>query len=567
MMLRICFLLLFCVVNVLTDEEYYDPFDMVNPRKIIKDKPDAEGTLHKTETRTSKEASSNELLPTEINEPINMKKEPMCPKVDAGKQIFKNFVQSFLKHFQLKEPTSGSQEYSMVLKLSVDDFKILRKFVKEESKDLHSLYDSNDILIGMIETVSRSHLGTMGQISIWFEDRYGASIDAALKMVAVLLMASVFATLEMKLQMSWRQRFMKLIVLAFIVSIPMTWFELYKAEQIKQQTVAMNDVPADCVKNDSISDNWFGAASHLVKTMFTLKEDKCQKYYEHIMIDPIVKVPPTKAVGVTFVRFFLSPLKDVGAALSTFIKELLIDLPITLYPVAMVMVVVFLFLFLFMIFGYSIKFPFFLSIEPSPYQGITGGTSHQLAIEENTKKLMEQIQTMQQTLQSKEEKFTARMNDFERLQKTAIEYSASINVPDVPYPTIPAGSIPKGAIASNITSSSQYTTQIFQESGDGDTLLVVETSEVKSPIPCSESDFESSVEDTTSKHVVDVPRTANSQSSPSGRSSKLPVSKRGKSGDHLPTPISSAGRTDIAQPQTLTPLSSESISPREVNSS
>ncbi|XP_062611723.1 uncharacterized protein LOC134273546 [Saccostrea cucullata] len=529
----------------------------------MKDKPDVETTV-KTEIKTLKEASSNELLPSEIIEPIKIKEEPVCPKVDAGKQIFKNFVQSFLKHFQLKEPTSGSQEYSMVLKLSADDFKILRKFVTEESKDLHSLYDSNDILTGMIETVSRSHLGTMGQISIWFEDRYGASIDAALKMVAVLLMASVFATLEMKLQMSWRQRFMKLIVLAFIVSIPMTWFELYKAEQIKQQTVAMKDVPAECVKNDSISDNWLGAASHIVTSMFTLKEDKCQKYYEHMMIDPIVKVPPTKAVGVTFVRFFLSPLKDVGAALSTFIRELLIDLPVTLYPVAMIMVVVFLFLFLFMIFGYSIKLPFFLSIEPSPYHGITGSASSQLAIEENTKKLMEQMQTMQQTLQSREEEFKARMNHFERLQKTAIEYSASINVPDAPYPTVPAATVPKAAIGS----SSQYTTQIFQESGDGDTLLVVETTEVKSPIPCSESDIESSMEDTVSKHVVNVPRTTNSQSSPSGRSiSKLPVSTKGKSGDHLPTQISSAGRTDITQPQTLTAFSSESISPHEANSS
>ena len=50
------------------------------------------------------------------------------------------------------------------------------------------------------------------------------------QIVAVLLMASVFATLEMRLQMSWRTRFMKLIVLAFIISIPMTWFELYKVK-------------------------------------------------------------------------------------------------------------------------------------------------------------------------------------------------------------------------------------------------------------------------------------------------------------------------------------------------
>lgn len=69
----------------------------------------------------------------------------------------------------------------MLLQLSVHDFEMLQKFVSEESKDLHTLHESAAILADMIRSVSRSHLGTMGKISIWFEDKYGASIDAALK--------------------------------------------------------------------------------------------------------------------------------------------------------------------------------------------------------------------------------------------------------------------------------------------------------------------------------------------------------------------------------------------------
>lgn len=69
----------------------------------------------------------------------------------------------------------------MLLQLSVHDFEMLQKFVSEESKDLHTLHESAVILTDMIRGVSRSHLGTMGKISIWFEDKYGASIDAALK--------------------------------------------------------------------------------------------------------------------------------------------------------------------------------------------------------------------------------------------------------------------------------------------------------------------------------------------------------------------------------------------------
>lgn len=69
----------------------------------------------------------------------------------------------------------------MLLQLSVHDFEMLQKFVSEESKDLHILHESAAILTDMIRSVSRSHLGTMGKLSIWFEDKYGASIDAALK--------------------------------------------------------------------------------------------------------------------------------------------------------------------------------------------------------------------------------------------------------------------------------------------------------------------------------------------------------------------------------------------------
>lgn len=548
----VCVLLLWCAVCVLMEEDVFiDPHDMLNPRrKILKeeDTPDKEKTpkIDPKLPDIQPSSSVDKNLHSEIeniDKPPDVKQDTRreCLKTDLGKHLLRSYVKSFLEHFELKKPSAGSQEYNMLLRLSVHDFEILQKFVSEESKGLHTLHESADILNAMIRSVSRSHLGTMGKISIWFEDKYGASIDAALKMVAVLLMASVFATLEMKLQMSWRQRFMKLIVLSFIVSIPMTWFELYKAEQIKQETVSMKDAPAECMKNnDSVSENWLNAGLQYITSLVTLKEDKCQKYYEHVMIDPFLKVPPTKAVGVTFVRFFLSPLKDVGASLSSFIRELLIDLPLTLYPVAMAMVTIFLFLILFMTFGYSLKLPLFLSIEPSPYNAVTGGTSYQQAIVDNTKRLMEQIQAMQNALESREAQFTARMNDFERLQKTAIEYSAAINVPDAPMPTIPE--VPAA-------SRQQAPTPISQESGDI-VPLTVKPQETKSPIPCSEAELDSPTED--SERTINL--TDDGQSPSRGRSSRLPLSKKNKTGDQLPTQISSArnsSHTHVISPETV----------------
>lgn len=58
----------------------------------------------------------------------------------------------------------------------------------------------------------------------------------------------------------------------------------------------MKDAPAECLKNDSISENWLNAGFQFITSMVTLKEDKCQKYYEYVMIDPFLKVPPTKVI-------------------------------------------------------------------------------------------------------------------------------------------------------------------------------------------------------------------------------------------------------------------------------
>ena len=62
---------------------------------------------------------------------------------------------------------------------------------------------------------------------------------------------------------------------------------LLQQAEIKQQSYAMKDFPAEC-RNGSV-DYW-----STIKSYFLLQDDKCHAYYEHLMIDPVIKVPPTK---------------------------------------------------------------------------------------------------------------------------------------------------------------------------------------------------------------------------------------------------------------------------------
>ena len=95
-------------------------------------------------------------------------------------------------------------------------------------------------------------------------------------------------------------------------------------------------------------------------------------------------------------RFFLAPLKDVGGAMSEFIRALLIDLPVTLYPVAIAMVGLFLFMFLFMWFGYSIRLPFFLTIERSAQLSVADSQLQQ-ALQDSSQQTVAQVCLLQHT--------------------------------------------------------------------------------------------------------------------------------------------------------------------------
>jgi len=92
---------------------------------------------------------------------------------------------------------------------------------------------------------------------------------------------------------------------------------------------------------------------------------------------------------VTVVRFFIAPLKDIGGAFSEFIRQLFKDLPLTMYPVAMVMVGGFVFMLLFMMFGYSFE-TFFLTIRQS--RSLVASDGHlQQTIQDNSEKMQQQV--------------------------------------------------------------------------------------------------------------------------------------------------------------------------------
>uniref|UniRef100_A0AAR2KNI0 Chloride channel CLIC-like protein 1 n=1 Tax=Pygocentrus nattereri TaxID=42514 RepID=A0AAR2KNI0_PYGNA len=66
------------------------------------------------------------------------------------------------------------------------------------------------------------------------------------------------------------------------------------------------------------------------RTTWTLQDDPCKQYYEVLIVNPILLVPPTKAITITITTFITDPLKQFGQGISEFLRALLKDLPVTL---------------------------------------------------------------------------------------------------------------------------------------------------------------------------------------------------------------------------------------------
>lgn len=349
-------------------------------------------------------------------------KECICEQ--AALPLLRKYISTVLTHLGDQAPVGGKEEFTFHISLSSDSVLLFEKFVKDGNQK--HVHDIHEILGSMIDRVVTDRLGRLEKAVLWLENKIGLKLDRLVQFFMLGALASVMLLIEIRLQIAWRRRISQIIVLMFVISVPWTWIELYKHAEIKQQTMATRKIPQECKTGEQ--DYWA-----VLKSYFTLQDDKCHEYHEHLLIDPLLKVPPTKAIAVTFVRFFVAPLKDVGSSLSEFIRALLIDLPLTLYPVAIVIVALFLFMFLFMWFGYSIRLPFFLTIERSPQLSVADSQLHQ-AIQENSQQTLSQLEKLQARLESTESELADKLRNLQRIQQAAIEYTMS-STPASPEPS------------------------------------------------------------------------------------------------------------------------------------
>ncbi|XP_042567860.1 chloride channel CLIC-like protein 1 isoform X1 [Cyprinus carpio] len=322
-----CSLFVIANANIHQDEDdaWTDPNDLINydstskrmrkPAMTVQQCPDAFEWIKKLESLQKKfDEQKKEETTTSI--------KPVCLSV------FKRFLSRLLKETsKLGLPNDGqtSMHYDAEVKLSKQSLVEIQKLLNEENDWTTGAMDE-----ALSQILLRFKLHDHEAWKWHFEDTFSVDADTALKVSLIVLIVVAIISTELWSVVSWFVQFWRMFAFCFFISLIWNWFHLYMVAfaEHKKNIVEVESFNDKCTGLKQL--DWKDSLSEWYRRTWTLQDDPCKKYYEALLVDPILTVPPTKAITVTITSFITDPLKQIGQGISEFLRALLKDLPITL---------------------------------------------------------------------------------------------------------------------------------------------------------------------------------------------------------------------------------------------
>ncbi|XP_062991445.1 chloride channel CLIC-like protein 1 isoform X2 [Elgaria multicarinata webbii] len=324
--------------SVTQDDDWIDPTDMLNYDA-------ASGTMKKPD-KVIQGDSENKEVPKEAVKEENIVAVSRCQnkldslilkladyeKKDKAKfyesnsiHIFKRYLNKILieaGRLGLPDDTTGDMHYDAEIILTKQTFNEITRFLNEEGWKSAPLDDAlSNILINF-----RHH-----DYEAWkwkFEDMFGADpYDVFMVLLCIVCITVIVAT-ELWTHIGWFTQLKRIMFICFLISFGWNWMYLYKIAfaQHQAEVAKMGNFDKVCAENIHWSDGlleWF-------RSSWTFQDDPCQKYYETLLVNPVLLVPPTKALAVTFTNFVTEPLKHIGQGIGEFIRALMKEIPMLL---------------------------------------------------------------------------------------------------------------------------------------------------------------------------------------------------------------------------------------------
>lgn len=321
------------------DDEWIDPYDMLNydasTKTMRKPAEPSDYPNVPTKRREYSDESSQQKL-SECKSRVGdlqkqnedqQKKITWLTQQPTCNPVFKRFLSRLLKEIERVGLLSDSTDTLYDAKIQVS---------KQTLAEIKTLLDGEeswrtgalDNAVSQILVDLKPH-----DFEAWkwrFEDSFGVEVDTVLKIaLGVLLIVAIICT-QLWSTISWFVQFRRLFAVCFFISIVWNWFYLYKIAFAEHQNnlVKMDVVNNKCTGVKKI--DWSDSLKEWFRSTWTLQDDPCKRYYEVLMVNPILLVPPTKAISVTITTFITEPLKHFGQGISEFLRALLKDLPVQL---------------------------------------------------------------------------------------------------------------------------------------------------------------------------------------------------------------------------------------------
>ncbi|XP_015211013.2 chloride channel CLIC-like protein 1 isoform X2 [Lepisosteus oculatus] len=339
---------LYCVLLIVRgqvdDDEWIDPTDMLNydaTTKTMRKQTEVNNYNNVPTKRREYIKDSDQLVTcpdiTDFNNKIDSlqreveeykKKIASFSKQSGCNLVFRRYLNKLLKDIQklgLPDEVKGYVHYDAEVVLSRQSISEIRKLLDgDESLKPGALDEAlSQILINF-----KPH-----DYEAWkwrFEDTFGVELDTVVRMCVCVLIIVVLICTELWSSVSLFMQFRRIFAICFCISLLWNWMYLYKIAFAEHQNniVKMESINDKCTGLKKI--DWQDNLKEWFRSTWTLQDDPCKKYYEVLMVNPILLVPPTKAIAVTITTFITEPLKHLGQGISEFLRALLKDLPVTL---------------------------------------------------------------------------------------------------------------------------------------------------------------------------------------------------------------------------------------------
>ncbi|NWI93969.1 CLCC1 protein, partial [Pitta sordida] len=321
------------------EDEWIDPTDMLNYDA-------ASGTMRRPYKPNYLVSEDNtvDTASTEVSQSCSRATDALqqklaeCEKMNAKSQesrsfyIFKRYLNKILNEagkLGLPEENVVQVHYDAEIILTKQTYLEILKFLNEEAWQPGAMDDAlSDILVNF-----KHH-----DYQAWhwrFEDTFGIDLyNLFLLLLCLVCVVTVIAT-ELWTRVLWFVQLKRLLLISFFISFAWNWLYLYKLAFAQHQAEIAKMGQFDNVCAEKL--DWRESLFEWLRSTWTLQDDPCQKYYETLFVNPILLVPPTKALAITFTNFVTEPLKHVGQGIGEFIKALMKEIPFVLQVPVLIM--------------------------------------------------------------------------------------------------------------------------------------------------------------------------------------------------------------------------------------